>query len=162
MRAGNPELGAADYVAIQNLLYRYCDYLDRGDLEGMAALFAHADFFVPERSEPIRCNPAEIATLYRSYVRIYPDTRTPKTRHVTTNALIEAESHDSVRVQSYVIVFQATEGFSMQPVIGGRNYDRIERVAGGWRFSERRIESDLFGDLRAHLLQPFGPTSARG
>jgi hypothetical protein len=31
----------------------------------------------------------------------------------------------------------------LQPVIGGRNYDRFERVDGVWRFRERRIESDL-------------------
>jgi 3-phenylpropionate/cinnamic acid dioxygenase small subunit len=159
MRADNLELSAADYAAIHNLLYRYCDHLDRGDLDAMAALFSHADFFVPERPEPIHCNAAEIAALYRSYVRIYPDTRTPKTRHVTTNVIIEVEGTGRVRAQSYVIVFQATADVLLRPIIGGRNYDRFGKVDNVWRFIERRIESDLFGDLSAHLLLPFGAES---
>ena len=52
-----------------------------------------------------------------------------------------------------MIVFQATDFLQLQPVIGGRNYDRFERVDGVWRFRERRIESDLMGDLSAHMLQ---------
>jgi len=143
---------ADDYFAIQNLLYRYCDRLDRGDLDGMARLFANADVYLPADPEPIR-DPARIAALYRQYTRIYPDTGTPKTRHVTTNVMIEPEGETAARAQSYVIVFQATDFLQLQPVIGGRNYDRFERVDGVWRFRERRIESDLMGDLSAHMLQ---------
>jgi hypothetical protein len=47
----------------------------------------------------------------------------------------------------------------LQPIIGGRYYDRFARVSGAWRFAERRMEIDLFGDLSAHLLQQFGPES---
>ena len=149
-------MNADDYFSIQNLVYRYCDRLDRGDLAGMAALFAHADVYLPADPEPIR-DPARIAALYAQYTRIYPDTGTPKTRHVTTNLMIESEGEGRARAQSYVIVFQATKDFRLQPVIGGRNNDRFVKVDGAWRFSERRIESDLFGDLSAHMLQPFGP-----
>ena len=143
---------ADDYFAIQNLLFRYCDLLDRGDLDGMANLFAHASFYVPADPAPIR-SAARIAELYRQYTRIYPDSGTPKTRHVTTNVMIEPEGENKARAQSYVIVFQATQTLSLQPVIGGRNNDRFERVDGRWRFSERRIESDLLGDLSEHMLQ---------
>jgi 3-phenylpropionate/cinnamic acid dioxygenase small subunit len=148
---------ADDYFAIQNLLFRYCDLLDRGDLDGMASLFAHANVYVPADPVPIR-NAARIAELYRQYTRIYPDTGTPKTRHVTTNVMIEPEGDTQARAQSYVIVFQATETLRLQPVIGGRNYDRFERVEGRWRFSERRIESDLLGDLSEHMLQAIPPS----
>jgi 3-phenylpropionate/cinnamic acid dioxygenase small subunit len=148
---------ADDYFAIQNLLFRYCDLLDRGDLDGMASLFAHASVYVPADPVPIR-SAARIAELYRQYTRIYPDTGTPKTRHVTTNVMIEPEGDCAARAQSYVIVFQATDTLSLQPVIGGRNYDRFERVDGRWRFSERRIESDLLGDLSAHMLQAIPPS----
>ena len=150
---------ADDYFAIQNLLYRYCDRLDRGDLDGMAKLFANADVYLPADPKPIR-DPARIAALYRQYTRIYPDTGTPKTRHVTTNVMIEPEGETAARAQSYVIVFQATDSLQLQPVIGGRNYDRFERVDAVWRFRERRIESDLMGDLSAHMLQAIpGSTS---
>ena len=147
---------ADDYFAIQNLLFRYCDLLDRGDLDGMAQLFANASFYVPAEPVAIR-SAARIAELYRQYTRIYPDTGTPKTRHVTTNVVIEPDGEHAARAQSYVIVFQATDSLRLQPVIGGRNYDRFERVAGRWRFSERRIESDLLGDLSQHMLQAIPP-----
>jgi 3-phenylpropionate/cinnamic acid dioxygenase small subunit len=149
-------LNADDYYAIQNLVYRYCDRLDRGDLDGMSSLFAHADVYLPADPNPIR-DPGRIAALYGQYTRIYPDTGTPKTRHVTTNLIIEPDGDAAARAQSYVIVFQATDTFRLQPVIGGRNHDRFARVDGVWRFSERRIETDLFGDLSAHMLQAFGP-----
>ena len=149
---------ADDYFAIQNLVYRYCDRLDRGDLEGMSQLFASADVYLQAESGPIR-DPKRILDLYRAYTRIYPDSGTPKTRHVTTNLMIEPEGDSAARAQSYVIVFQATDAFKLQPVVGGRNLDRFIKVDGQWRFRERRIETDLFGDLSAHMLLPLGPSA---
>ena len=147
---------ADDYAAIHNLIYRYCDRLDRGDLAGMAALFAHADFYVPGSAQPVG-GPAAIVDLYSRYVRIYSDTGTPKTRHLTANVIIEPEGQDAARAQSYVVVFQGLRELPLQPIVGGRNYDRFARVDGCWRFVQRRIESDLFGDLSSHMLLPFGP-----
>jgi hypothetical protein len=61
--------------------------------------------------------------------------------------------------QSYAVVFQAVDDFPLQPIIGVRYYDTfandtLAKSAGGWRFTERKIESHLFGDLSRHLLQP--------
>jgi ketosteroid isomerase-like protein len=147
---------ADDYCAIQNLIYRYCDRIDRGDFPGIAQLFAHAELYVPALPAPVRGVEA-IAALYARFTRVYPDTGTPKTRHVTSNVIIEPDGEDAARAQSYVLVHQATETLPLQPIIGGRYYDRFARVGGVWRFSERRMEIDLFGNLSAHLLQPFGP-----
>jgi hypothetical protein len=144
---------ADDYFAIQNLVYRYCDRLDRGDFAGVGALFAHADFYVPAAPGPIR-GAAVVESLYARYTRLYPDSGTPKTRHVTTNLIIEPEGLDAARAQSYVVVFQATDELPLQPVIACTNQDRFARVDGSWRFSERRIEINLSGDLSVHLLQP--------
>ena len=52
---------------------------------------------------------------------------------------------------------QATEALPLQPIIGGRYFDRFAKVDGVWRFTERRMEMELFGNLSAHLLQQFGP-----
>jgi SnoaL-like protein len=147
---------ADDYFAIQNLIYRYCDRIDRGDFAGLAQLFAHAELHVPALPQPLR-GVAAIEALYTRFTRLYPDTGTPKTRHVTSNVIIEAQGEDAARAQSYVLVHQATPELPLQPIIGGRYYDRFVRVAGTWRFAERRMEIDLFGDLSAHLLQQFGP-----
>ena len=147
---------AEDYFAIQNLLYRYCDRLDHGDLRGMAELFEHAELIVPALPKPVRGVDAIVA-LYARYTRIYPDTGTPKTRHVTTNVIIEGVGAEAARAESYILVFQATELLRLQPILAGRYYDRFARIAGRWRFSERRIDIDLFGDLSAHMLEQFGP-----
>jgi 3-phenylpropionate/cinnamic acid dioxygenase small subunit len=147
---------ADDYFAIQNLIYRYCDCIDRGDLDGIGAIFAHAAIYVPALPEPLR-GADRIAGMYREFTRIYPDSGTPKTRHVTSNVIIEPDGESAARSQSYVLVHQATPELALQPIIGGRYFDRFEKVGGSWRFSERRMEMDLFGNLSAHLLQKFGP-----
>ena len=147
---------ADDYFAIQNLIYRYCDRIDRGDFAGIGALFEHAAIYVPALPEPVRGAKA-VEAMYTAFTRVYPETGTPRTRHVTSNVIIDPDGEHAARSQSYVIVHQATPVLNLQPIIGGRYFDRFERVRGAWRFSERRIEIDLFGDLSAHLLQKYGP-----
>jgi SnoaL-like domain len=147
---------ADDYFAIQNLIYRYCERIDRGDFQGLAQLFAHAELHVPARPEPVRGVEA-IAAMYAQFTRVYPDSGTPKTRHVTSNVIIEPDGAHAARAQSYILVHQATPQLPLQPIIGGRYFDRFARVEGVWRFSERRMDIDLFGNLSAHLLEQFGP-----
>lgn len=147
---------ADDYFAIQNLIYRYCDRIDRGDFAGIAQLFAHAEIHVPALPAPVR-GVAAIEAMYTQFTRVYPETGTPRTRHVTSNVIIEPDGADAARAQSYVLVHQATDVLPLQPIIGGRYYDRFAKAEGAWRFTERRMEMDLFGNLSAHLLQQFGP-----
>ena len=147
---------AADYVAIQNLIYSYCHRIDRGDFAGLAELFRHAAIIVPAASAPVRGVQA-IHDMYAKFTRRYPDGNTPKTAHVTSNLIIEADGSDAARSQAHFLVHQATEVLPLQPIIGGRYFDRFARVEGSWRFTERRIEIDLVGDLSAHMLQKIGP-----
>ena len=46
------------------------------------------------------------------------------------------------------------DDFPLQPIIAGRYSDRFERVDGVWRFSERIIHPELYGDLSHHLRGP--------
>ena len=147
---------ADDYFAIQNLIYRYCERIDRGDFAGIAQLFAHAEIHVPALPAPVR-GVAAIEALYTQFTRVYPETGTPRTRHVTSNVIIEPDGVNAARSESYVLVHQATEALPLQPIIGGRYHDRFAKIDGAWRFTERRMEMDLFGNLSAHLLQQFGP-----
>lgn len=151
-------MSAEDYWAIQNLVYTYCHRIDRGDFAGVGELFAHADIIVPAATAPVRGVQA-INDMYAKFTRRYPDGNTPKTAHVTSNLIIEAEGADAARSQSYFLVHQATAALPLQPIIGGRYFDRFARVAGRWRFTERRIEIDLVGNLSAHMLQAIAPDS---
>ena len=92
--------------------------------------------------------------MFRDYVRIYPD-GTPRTRHVTTILIIEPESDDRATSNSSVMVFQQTDELPLQPIIGTRNFDVLEKHDGSWRFAARRIEMDLFGNLSAHMKLPI-------
>jgi 3-phenylpropionate/cinnamic acid dioxygenase small subunit len=78
---------------------------------------------------------------------------TPRTKHVTTNAIIDVdEDAGTATCRAYFTVFQALEEFSLQPIIAGRYHDKFERVDGAWRFTERMMLPELMGDLSKHLL----------
>jgi ketosteroid isomerase-like protein len=149
---------ADDYFAIQNLVYRYCHTIDRGDFAAVGELFAHAVILVPASAQQVKGAQA-VHDMYARFTRRYPDGNTPKTAHVTSNLIIEADGADAARAQSYFTVHQATPVLPMQPIIGGRYFDRFARVDGRWRFTERRIEIDLLGNLSEHLLQAIAPES---
>ena len=149
-----------DACEIKNLLYTYADRIDRGDLEGVADMFTHANLINRGASgEKIVLEGREGAlATYRNFTRLYEDNGTPHTKHVTTNVIVEVDdSGVAASTRAYAVVFQAVDDFPLQPIIGVRYYDRFEKIDGKWRFSEREIESDLFGDLSRHLLQPHPP-----
>ncbi|HEY1491474.1 MAG TPA: nuclear transport factor 2 family protein, partial [Steroidobacteraceae bacterium] len=118
--------------------------------------FRHAVLIVPAAPEPVRGAQAA-AEMYARFARRYPPGNTLKTAHVTSNLMIEADGADAARAQSYFVVHQATEALPLQPIIGGRYFDRFARVGGQWHFTERRIEVDLVGNLSAHMLQSLAP-----
>ena len=146
---------ADDYAQIHNLLFQYALYLDTGDVEAMAGMFRDAAVhFGPDRV--VRNDAAAVLDAYR-VTRIYPDTGTPKTHHVTSNVMVLPDGDGFARSRSYFTVFQATEALPLQPVIAGRYQDRFAQVASVWRFAERRIEMTLFGNLSSHLTDIPAP-----
>ena len=136
---------------IAALINRYAELLDQGDLDGVAALFEHADWGSGTRTERMR-GTEQVRRMYDGVI-LYED-GTPRTKHVITNVVIEHEdgaTHASAR--SYFTVLQAHDG-GLQPVIAGRYHDRFENVDGDWRFAERIIHPDLQGDLSHHMRGP--------
>jgi hypothetical protein len=85
------------------------------------------------------------------------DDGTPRTKHVTTNLVIDADDDAATATaRSYFTVFQQLKGFPLQPVIAGRYHDSFARVDGEWCLTERVILCDLIGDLSHHLtVDPF-------
>jgi hypothetical protein len=145
---------ADDYFAIQKLIFSYPLHLDRGELDAMAELFRHADVYMGD-SAPVRSNPQAVAQAFREFLRIYED-GTPRTRHVTSNLIIEPDGDGRAKASCYVMVFQQTKELPLQPIIGGDYRDRFEKVDGAWRFVERYIGNDLYGNLSAHGKYQLG------
>lgn len=137
-------------VAITNLLYRYAECIDTGDLEGAAALFRHARVKVLSAGDAL--GEAGLLAMWRQSIILYPD-GTPRTKHVVTNPILEIdEDAGSATCRSYYTVVQGVEGHPLQIVASGRYHDVFERVDGTWRYCERDYSLlDALGDLTRHL-----------
>ncbi|MCW2855858.1 MAG: Ring hydroxylating enzyme beta subunit [Marmoricola sp.] len=140
---------------IENLLYTYAERIDLGDFDGVADLFTHATIFASEDGPPeTRFVGREGALkMYSMSTRRYDDDGTPKTKHLTTNAIIHVdEAAGTATCRSYYCVIQATPALPLQPIIAGRYHDTFEVIDGSWWFATRTLFVDLMGDLSQHLL----------
>ena len=146
---------ADDYRAIENLVHSYPRLLDGGDFDGVGHLFAHALVHIQGREKPISRDASEVAAMFRDFVRLYDDS--PRTRHQMANLIIEPDGPERASGWCSVVVFQQAAGVALQPIITGDYHDRFEKVDGRWRFAERRIGNDLFGDLSAHGKWAYTP-----
>lgn len=136
-----------DVEAISALVMTYAERLDAGDLDGVAALFAHATWRTPARPEPLRGATA----VRRAYDGVLLYDGVPSTRHVVTNLVVEIEAPERATARSSFTVFQARPDFPLQAIICGRYHDRFARDASVWRFADRLILPELLGDLSRHL-----------
>jgi hypothetical protein len=149
-------VGAPAEVAIPNLLATYAERLDGGDYAGVGELFRDAVIRVDEFDLAIS-GADEAADFYATWTQRYEDTGTLKTKHVTTNLILEVdEDAGSATCRSYVTVFQAVaDDFPLQPIYSGRYRDRFARGGDGeWRFAERTIVTDFTGDMSRHGVFP--------
>jgi 3-phenylpropionate/cinnamic acid dioxygenase small subunit len=133
---------------IENLIGSYAFLVDDGDFDGLGALLNQCDFTLGDG--PTIRGKVAIAKFAGDALRVYDD-GTPRTRHVTTNIIIEVDEEAGVaRSRSYYTVFQATPGFALQPIACWRYADRFTRADGKWRFAERSVQGGLAGDLSHH------------
>jgi 3-phenylpropionate/cinnamic acid dioxygenase small subunit len=142
-------------VAIYNLLYRYAELIDSGELELAADLFRHARIKVRHASEPIGAN--DLLGIWKRLIRIYP-CGTPRTRHLVSNIILELDENAGwAKTRSSYTVYQATENLPLQLIAAGRYHDEFERVGGIWRFRYRDYSLlDMVGDMSAHLNETIG------
>jgi hypothetical protein len=139
---------------IENLLYTYADRIDRGDLDGVAELFTHGRIHGQEGGGPetVFEGREAVRKLYGMATRIHDDSGTPKTKHVTTNAIIEVDDEaGTATAQSSYLVTQATPELPLQVIITGHYRDTFHRVEGQWWFDTRTMYVDQAGDLSHHL-----------
>jgi len=145
-----PSDRASSYRAIENLIASYAELVDDGDFAGVGMLLADATFV--GAAGPVSGRDA-IEKMLRDSLIVYDD-GTPRTKHVTTNIAIEIdEEAGKAETRSYFTVLQALPGLALQPIVSGRYQDRFARHDGRWRFVERRVRTDLVGDVSRHLRQ---------
>lgn len=140
---------ASSEIAIANLVYRYAECIDSGDLEAASELFRHARVYMG--AELGEVGHEQVLALWYQSIVIYPD-GTPRTKHVITNPIIEVdETAGTGTCRTYYTVMQQAGDGGLQAVICGRYHDRFERVDGNWRFSHRDYSlHDLPGDMSRH------------
>jgi hypothetical protein len=138
---------------VLRLMNEYCYRIDRGDLEGFAALFDSGSFgIMGDPAGPITGRKAMLDMLKN--VTLYNGK--PQTKHVMSNVQIDiAASGTEAKAESYIIVFQALPpDFPMQAIFGGHYFDRFVKKDLGkgreWMFASREISPDLIGDLSRH------------
>jgi 3-phenylpropionate/cinnamic acid dioxygenase small subunit len=122
--------------------------VDDGDFAGVGILLADATFTGGAGSVS---GADAIEKMLRDRLIVYDD-GTPRTKHVTTNVAIEVDDQAGTAVsRSYFTALQALPDLALQPIVSGRYHDRFERRDGHWRFVERRVRTDLVGDVSRHL-----------
>jgi 3-phenylpropionate/cinnamic acid dioxygenase small subunit len=139
----------SDHDEIVALIHEYAYLLDAGDLDGVAALFEHAELGSTRHPRRLR-GAAEARTNYDRVI-IYPD-GTPQTLHQITNVTVQVAGA-AAAARSCFTVLQVT-GQGLHPVVAGEYHDRFEHVGGGWRFTERIFAPRLMGDLSKHIASP--------
>ncbi len=140
-----------DHRAIERLLYRYADLVDAGDFAGVGALFARGRILAGGN---VVEGAAAVRAMYERYTRRYA-CGTPRTQHLMGNPVVDLDADGrGATARLRFTVFQALEDFPLQPIITGRYEDRFARDGSGWHFTERRMQTELLGDLSRHLLLP--------
>lgn len=132
---------------IANLVFRYAECIDAGDLEGAAALFSRATI----KTGLGEIGPEELLEMWRKGIILYDGV--PRTKHLISNPIIEVdEEAGTASCRSVYTVIQQAGDAPLQPVICGRYHDKFVRGEDGeWRYSYRDYSLiDLIGDMRRH------------
>jgi hypothetical protein len=135
-----------DHEQITALIHEYAFRLDAGDLDGVAALFEHAELGSTRHDRRLK-GTAQARTNFDGII-IYPD-GTPQTMHQLTNVTIRVEGANAT-ARTYFTVLQVT-GQGLHPTLSGEYRDQFECSDGEWRFTERIFDARLFGDMSGHM-----------
>jgi 3-phenylpropionate/cinnamic acid dioxygenase small subunit len=137
------------YEAIRNLLGTYCLLIDSGDFTALGELFA--DAVLTDDRGRIAAKGAEAATaLWTGMIKRYDD-GTPRTRHTTSNPVIELDG-DTAECRSSFVVLQQIDA-RLEPVAAGRYRDTFAYAEGAWRFTSRQFFLDQLGDVSHHMVE---------
>lgn len=138
---------------IRNLLFRYCEMIDAGDVDALADLFADAAI-VAQDGTLIARGRDEVRAMYGGDNRSERTSGGRRTKHITTNVFVEVDDSAGTAIaRSYWVLLVSTSPEDpIRPILAGRYHDRFERVGGAWRFAERAYLVDLTGSESAAML----------
>ena len=145
------------YRQIENLIYQYAESFDLGDFETLAELFKDGEI---NWMADLWCKRGyqQILEMTTAAIRIYEDTGTPCTKNIISNLIIDIDEENiTATSRSNFMVYQERSDWPMEVIISGRYQDAFVRSEQGWRFSERAILTDYYGDLSRHLLISLEP-----
>ena len=140
-------VGAASDRQIENLIAHYPFLVDDGGFAGLGELLDAAAFTLGPNTVHGKAAVEELAL---NTLQTYAD-GTSRTRHVTTNLIIDVDDEAGTATSRSYTVMQQAGGFSLQPVATGRYRDAFERHDGTWRFTSRTVGDQLSGDLSHHV-----------
>lgn len=128
----------ADHVEIQQLLYRYCRGVDRGDRALIASVY-HDD------AQDDHGGFKGLGSDFANWIVDAMDRNRTIGQHHITNMLIEFDG-DVAHGESYFLAFHPDvvpgsdeESLSFS---GGRYLDRFEKRGGTWKIADRRVVFD--------------------
>ena len=129
---------AADHIEIQQVLYRYCRAVDRGD-EALLRSVYHAGAI--DRHGAFQGTGEAFAAMLVSSMD-----RAPRVgQHHITNVLIEIDG-DAADVESYFLALHPlgdpSSGDISHVPVAGRYLDRFERRDGVWKIADRTVVLD--------------------
>ncbi|ORA35296.1 nuclear transport factor 2 family protein [Mycobacterium aquaticum] len=147
-------MSPADKLEITELLYRYAELIDAGDFDGVGQLLARATF--GGTASPATSGAENIAKLFATTTRRYPEHgNTPRTRHLVLNPIVEIDGGQATARSTFVVIQNVPGGsvtLPLQPIVVGRYFDAFARDDHGWRFTERKVDVEMVGDVSAHLM----------
>lgn len=134
-------LTANDRLAVIELYGRYAHAFDHGRAHDCAELFAAEASFTTEGRTPITGRGA----LEEFFTEA--TTRSPGSRHFTSNIILDAAGPDRLDGSAYVVVLRVTADNVLLASLGTYR-DQFVRSAGGWLIQSR------------HFLPAISPTLA--
>ena len=120
-----------DSDEIRQLIARYCLHFDAHEATEWASLFTPDGVF---ELGPVRAEGTD--ALEKFAASASTDT---VVRHIATNVVIDVTG-DEARSESYLIILRPAAESPISMV--ARYEDRLRRIDGRWRFSERRVIPD--------------------
>lgn len=132
----------SDEAAITALVHAYVFLVDDGDVDGVAALFAHATWR-SDASDAVRRGAAEVRPVYE---QLRASTGDARTKHLITNLTVTVEEGATTASSRcyWTVVSQDPDG-GIRIARSGQYVDSFAKVDGIWRFADRLITVDLGG-----------------